>query len=1150
MIRILFIILTSLATVNLQAQVKLLSYTKLPDAAQREQMELAGVEFLRFYPGKGYAVRLASKDVEIQQTEAWDVQFANVPVELKLHPQLAAGSFRIDCRAGEQVEVLVTLYPGVEKAQAQALGYEVIDYGYAQIVGVVLPVDSLQALANNDMVEFVGHCFNEPQPDNQFGRASHRSNVLKSAFNGLGMIDGTGVNVMMQDDGEIGPHIDVKGRIDQGSSLTSQGNHGDHVAGTIMGAGNLDPLAEGMASGAFLYVYRAAPNYNGFGNMADAYNLEQVRITSTSYSDGCNDGYTGFTQIMDQQSNVYPSLLHVFSAGNSGSSDCGYGAGAGWGNITGGHKAGKNVIAVANLTATDGLAGSSSRGPAHDGRIKPDVGAVGTNVFSTIAGNSYANFSGTSMACPGTSGVLAQLYQVWNSIHGQDPPGPVMKAVLMNTADDLGNPGPDFRYGFGRINAKRAMDVIMNDLVFYDTLNQAEQHAHSFTVPSGISELKMMLYWHDVEAAAGATIALVNDLDMVMVSPSGDTVRPLVLDPTPTNAALNATAIPGEDHLNNVEQIVIQMPDAGLWELVITGHQVPFGPQAAVVTWDIKNESIHITYPSGGEGFVPMENELIRWDAPDDTTSFSLSYSADDGLTWSPVATLSGANRLYSWWVPDTVSGQVRLKLERGPVVFQTERFSIIRVPQNLNVEYACEDSSLLVWDPVNGATSYQVFRLGSRYMEPVDTVLDTMYTFQGTALFGDEWFSVTALGALDASGRRAVAVQKPVGFFECPLLFDARLEQVIVPAYGTILSCHDWSDLRVKIILMNNGTDTLSNIPVNYRINSGTIRSAIYAPNLLPGDAVEYEFPFTEDMSATGIYFTEAWVSYTGDENNFNDTATSYTHYINGSTYQPPVSQDFEQDGTCPTFASCGFHSCSLINGWVNVQNGGLDQIDWRVNAGSTPTANTGPDEDVLPGTSAGHYSYIEVTNCANREAILLSPCIDLTSAQNPELTYSIHMFGGPDMGELYVDLFDGERWFENIAPPQLGNIGIFWINKSVDLSNFVGKTVNIRFRATTGTEDRGDIALDAIRIGEPLSTSEQTLPALRVYPNPVNNALMMDIPQQANYQIIDASGRVVEQGATMGTIDVQHLAEGMYTITLTFGENNLQQQFVKVAR
>ena len=62
-------------------------------------------------------------------------------------------------------------------------------------------------------------------------------------------------------------------------------------------------------------------------------------------------------------------------------SNCGYGAGSGWGNVTGGHKQAK--CKVANLTSSGSLA-SSSRGPASDGRIKPDIGAKGSSVNSTI----------------------------------------------------------------------------------------------------------------------------------------------------------------------------------------------------------------------------------------------------------------------------------------------------------------------------------------------------------------------------------------------------------------------------------------------------------------------------------------------------------------------------------------------------------------------------------------------------------------------------------------------------------------------------------------------------------------------------------------------------------------------------------------------
>ena len=97
----------------------------------------------------------------------------------------------------------------------------------------------------------------------------------------------------MQDDGLVGPHID-RGRLDQsncsGCSSSANNDHGDHVSGTIMGAGNLDPKAKGMADGAFLYVYGSSNNnYNDVPNL---YQNNGVVITSKSYSNGCNAGYT------------------------------------------------------------------------------------------------------------------------------------------------------------------------------------------------------------------------------------------------------------------------------------------------------------------------------------------------------------------------------------------------------------------------------------------------------------------------------------------------------------------------------------------------------------------------------------------------------------------------------------------------------------------------------------------------------------------------------------------------------------------------------------------------------------------------------------------------------------------------------------------
>ncbi|MBK7697020.1 MAG: S8 family serine peptidase [Saprospiraceae bacterium] len=139
----------------------------------------------------------------------------------------------------------------------------------------------------------------------------------------------------------------------------------------------------------------------------------------------------------------------MFSAGNSNNQNCGYGAGNQWGNITGGHKIGKNVLTAANVQINGLIDPSSSRGPTKDGRLKPDVASRGNGQLSTQDGNIYQVGGGTSAASPGVAGTAALLYQAYKNFNkGINPPSALIKATLMNTATDIGTPGPDYVFWF------------------------------------------------------------------------------------------------------------------------------------------------------------------------------------------------------------------------------------------------------------------------------------------------------------------------------------------------------------------------------------------------------------------------------------------------------------------------------------------------------------------------------------------------------------------------------------------------------------------------------------------------------------------------------------------------------------------------------
>lgn len=774
----------------LQRSYPIIQFYQIPTSAKIKTMEAAGIKFLQYIPNNAYFVSVKNNSVlELFSNDIRSV--FTLPLKNKMDKycyELNFPDWAIQ-RDGK-IDVMVSYAADITETEIMYLlknyisGSPIIQHE-VHAVRLAIKPEQVHEIAGMSFVYFIEANNDKPIKEETRTRSNHRSNFIDRRGTGEIELRGNGISVGLNDDGIVGPHIDFQGRI-KGMYATNPNendDHGDHCAGIITGAGNRDPKAEGMASGADLYVYEvglggSATGYQGIDSLSIHYNTKNIRILSTSYSDVVIGVYNSRSQLLDIQERTMPLMMHVFSAGNSGTSDFGYGAGAGWANITGGHKQAKNIISVGNLSYNDVLASGSSRGPAYDGRIKPDICAVGTSVYSTKDNNTYVLKSGTSMACPGISGVLAQLMEGYKLTHGgNEAPSNLLKCIIQNTADDLGNPGPDFKFGYGRVNARRAYDVISRNQFITGSAGQGDSTTFNITVPPGTKQLRVMVSWPDKESVPNAARALVNNLDMGVINPASQITFPYILDPTPNPVNLNLPATRGIDTLNNMEQVVIDNPTSGTYTIYVKGTAVPFGPQTFYISYEFVSPDLILTYPIGKESFAPGTIETIRWDDYGNASSnYTLEYSTNNGSNWTTLSSgISAASRYYDWNIPNTsgiVTGKALMRITRngGSSATSLQPFSIIGVPSGLTVNWVCGDSMEVSYNAVTGAVGYKLSVLGEKYMDSIGVSTTTQIISRSSTLIPPGgWFTVQALGPDGAVGPRAMALPYSYAPFNCP---------------------------------------------------------------------------------------------------------------------------------------------------------------------------------------------------------------------------------------------------------------------------------------------------------------------------------------------------------------------------------------------
>lgn len=797
----------------------MLQFYNIPDANRHAEIRACGIDLLGYIPNNTYWAAMPD-NIDENTLEQLGVRSVIIPkIEDKISPALLGESMPAHIiESKDNIKIIIVLHDNIQPVKVweqlnrfNAKNTKETSLNTKQMFPMTIRQTALKELASLPFVAYV-------EPIEQVGellQSGTRSNAVRADYvrhplNGADALSGQGV-IVLNADGMPG-HIDLRDRIiNTPPNWSEDDSHGNPTSGMIAGMGILNPQFHGVAPGADLLIDNindydeVATEYIPYDNLIAQYIPDGLATATWILGTNADYGeYNSYSQFYDDQLNNFEEILHVPSAGNFGE--------GGFNTINKGRQSAKNALTVGATDQFNNIWAGSSRGPTLDGRIKPEIVAIGAGVLSPSINQTYVSeagtgFYGTSYSGPQVAGGLALLYEHYRNLNNNNnPKGALMKAIACNTADDLGNPGPDYTFGFGKLNLRRARDVISNNQFFSGSVTQNGAGVHPITVGANVHELKIMLYWSDPSAEPSASTTLKNDLNLfVGHNQSGNSYLPYILDEN--NPALSATISTsiGEDFKNNVEQIVIKNPAPGDYNIFALGGTIGSGTsQDYHVVYELVQAGVTITSPYEGDdiqGHGP--NYYIQWDYyGDDINTFTIEYSLDGGGSWAVIQDdLSNSDnniiiegdkipadaRTFRWqaeYLKNINSDEVMVKVIRNVVLHEdisgdhTENRIFNKVEDDeISVSVHCQDVVEIVWNPAwltdYPAQSFEVLAYDETAsdMLVIATTTATSYLLPYDFSNGEGWFSIRAVYPDGKSVRsNAVRLSLPLIAPDCSM--------------------------------------------------------------------------------------------------------------------------------------------------------------------------------------------------------------------------------------------------------------------------------------------------------------------------------------------------------------------------------------------
>lgn len=730
--------------------------------------------------------------------------------------------------------------------------FVVIKSSSAKIINEVIGLNSISAVSQESL---------QPKGDSKIIDQNFSINSVTKAHINFPSIKGENQIVSVKDDFFNVKDVDLLNKhIPSQTQSSIVSSHATDMATIVSGLGNSSVLGKGAAPDAkiqssdFMNIY---PD--------ETADLQGVSTQNHSYGTVIENFYGSLANAYDTQLSLNPNLTHCFSSGNNGLE--------GYKSITGNFKQSKNSIVLGCIDQNEVIMPFSSKGPAYDGRIKPELVA-----FSS---------QGTSNSTALTSGIIALMKQHYEMINHTALTNALTKAILVNSANDLGTSGPDFIYGYGNVNADKCLKTISENRIISGTVTSGQTNSHQITVPPNAKNLKITLVWNDLPAPINSNICLINDLDLEVLSPENNTFLPWILNPD----IPEQPAVRGKDKINTIEQVTIENPSSGLYTIKTAGTYIFNMPQDYSVAYEYELENqFEWNYPVSHDNF-PYDGKTIspfKWQSSFSDASAQLSISFNNGTTWEILSdNIQLKSRQFTYMPSEQKFAKAKLKMNIQGIDYISDSFTI-SYDLNIRNSLVCSGATEINWDKPAGVDAFNIYQLTGNSFEFKEQITNSVYTYTDGKIY-------TVAAVFDSNeGIKSESTleyaQNSNCYFE---LAFAEILDVKVKITTSLFSLYNIK--RIELIKLNNGSEAVIGTiqDVNSKTFSFLDETPVKGKNtykiniILENDNVVSSSILDTNYSGDELFFVYPTLIHQNEELNIEthkeESAVFYLYDING---------------------------------------------------------------------------------------------------------------------------------------------------------------------------------------------------------------------------------------------------------------------------